>query len=88
MQPSFTILKQQNKSQSPSQKRFIESPPFTIWDDIKIIFERDPAANNWFEVLLCYPGVHALALHRVSHWFWQKQVPILPRFLSHLGRFL
>ncbi|AFZ43949.1 serine O-acetyltransferase [Halothece sp. PCC 7418] len=88
MQPSFTILKQQKKSQSPFQKRFIESPQFAIWDDIKIIFDRDPAASNWFEVLLCYPGVHALALHRVSHWLWRKRVSILPRFLSHCGRFL
>jgi serine O-acetyltransferase len=53
-----------------------------------MIFERDPAANNWLEVLLCYPGVHALAFHRIAHWLWCKQVPILPRVLSHCGRFL
>lgn len=58
----------------------------TLWTDFKIIFDRDPAANNWLEVLICYPGVHALALHRLSSWLWHKQVPLLPRLLSHLGR--
>ncbi|WP_202951229.1 serine O-acetyltransferase [Xenococcus sp. PCC 7305] len=62
--------------------------PSSLWEDFKIIFDRDPAASNWLEVLICYPGVHALALHRIGKWLWQKQVPLVPRFLSHLGRFL
>ena len=56
--------------------------------DLKIVFERDPAARNWLEVLTCYPGFHALALHRVSHWLWNVGVPLLPRLLSHVSRFL
>nr|AAC33374.1 NifP [Rippkaea orientalis PCC 8801] len=63
----------------------------TLWGNLKrdfqIIFRRDPAARNWLEVLCCYPGFHALALHRFSHWLWSHQVPFFPRFLSHLGRF-
>lgn len=88
MQPSFRIPRPRKKSQSPFPSKPVAPFRLAIWDDIKIIFERDPAAHNWLEVLLCYPGVHALALHRVAHWLWGKQVPILPRFLSHWGRFL
>jgi serine O-acetyltransferase len=56
--------------------------------DFKIVFERDPAARNWLEVLTCYPGLHALALHRLSHWLWNVGMPLVPRLLSHLSRFL
>lgn len=57
-----------------------------IQADYQIIFERDPAARHWLEVLLCYPGFHALGIHRISHLLWKKQIPLLPRVLSHLGR--
>ncbi|GAB1543335.1 serine O-acetyltransferase [Scytonema sp. NUACC21] len=56
--------------------------------DFHIIFERDPAARNWLEVLFCYPGLHALCLHRIAHWLHRHNVTFLPRFISHLGRFL
>lgn len=56
--------------------------------DFQIIFERDPAARNWLEVILCYPGFHALILHRIAHWLNHRKVPLLPRLISHLGRFL
>lgn len=56
--------------------------------DIQIIFERDPAARNALEVLCCYPGLHALALHRVAHWLYSHAIPFIPRFISHVGRFL
>ncbi|MGC9527522.1 MAG: serine O-acetyltransferase [Limnospira sp.] len=56
--------------------------------DFQIIFERDPAARNGLEVLCCYPGLHALAMHRISNWLYRHQIPVLPRFLSHIGRFL
>lgn len=56
--------------------------------DFRIIFERDPAARNWLEVLLCYPGFHALALHRISHWLHCRKVWLIPRLISHIGRFL
>jgi serine O-acetyltransferase len=54
--------------------------------DFRIIFERDPAARNVLEVLLCYPGFHALLMHRVNHWLYQRKVPFFPRFFSHLTR--
>jgi serine O-acetyltransferase len=55
--------------------------------DFRIIFERDPAARNWFEVIFCYPGFHALCLHRFAHWLHIHKVSFIPRFISHLGRF-
>ena len=56
--------------------------------DIQAVKERDPAARSTFEVLLCYPGVHALALHRVAHAIWRRGWTITARFLSHIARFL
>lgn len=55
--------------------------------DFRIIFERDPAARNWLEVLFCYPGLQALLLHRFAHWLFLMKMPFVPRFLSHLNRF-
>ena len=56
--------------------------------DFRIIFERDPAARNWLEVLLCYPGLQALLLHRVAHWLFLMRIPLIPRLLSHFNRFI
>jgi len=56
--------------------------------DLAIIKERDPAARGSLEILLCYPGLHALALHRLSHRLWRLEVPLLPRLMSQLGRWL
>jgi serine O-acetyltransferase len=55
--------------------------------DFRIIFERDPAARNWLEVIVCYPGLQALSLHRIAHWLYKIGIPFLPRFISHLARF-
>jgi serine O-acetyltransferase len=55
--------------------------------DIQVIYERDPAAGNWLEVLLCYPGLHAIWLHRLAHRMYRLGIPLMPRLLSHLGRF-
>lgn len=55
-------------------------------EDFVIIFERDPAACNWLEVLCCYPGLHAIAAHRLAHWLHNCNVGFLPRFISHLSR--
>jgi serine O-acetyltransferase len=55
-------------------------------DDFAIIFKRDPAARNWLEVLLCYPGLHALLVYRFSHALSCRKIPVLPRFLSHVAR--
>jgi len=54
--------------------------------DFQIVFERDPAARNWLEVVLCYPGFHALTLHRFSHWLYTHHLPLFPRLISHIGR--
>lgn len=59
-----------------------------IREDISCVFERDPAARNSFEVLTTYPGVHALLLHRVSHFFWRIHLKWLARLISHITRFL
>src|SRR5437879_6388717 len=56
--------------------------------DVRVVRERDPAARSTLEVLLCYPGVHALALHRVGHWLWRAGWLTLARFVSHVSRFL
>jgi len=56
--------------------------------DFRIIFERDPAARNWLEVLICYPGLQALVFHRLAHWLNVIGIPFIPRLISHLARFL
>lgn len=57
-------------------------------EDIYCVFDRDPAARNVFEIVTTYPGVHALTLHRFSHWLWRKNWFWLARFLSTIGRWL
>ena len=57
-------------------------------EDFSIVFERDPAARTHWEILTTYPGVHALLMHRFSHWLWKKDFFWLGRFFSHLGRWL
>ncbi len=56
--------------------------------DVRVVLERDPAARSTLEVLLCYPGVHALALHRVAYRLWTRGWTTTARFLSHVARFL
>ena len=55
-------------------------------EDVRCVFERDPAARSMWEVLTCYPGVHALLAHRVAHLLWSRGLKWLARFLSHLAR--
>ncbi|MDH6075806.1 serine O-acetyltransferase [Chrysosporum ovalisporum CS-1034] len=78
------------RSQNTSVLKNLFSSAFLklLWSDFKIIFERDPAARNWLEVVFCYPGLHALCLHRVAHWLHCRGVVFIPRLISHLGRFL
>jgi serine O-acetyltransferase len=57
-------------------------------EDIAVVFERDPAARTTWEVLTTYPGLHALIIHRFSHWLWNLRLRWLARFVSHIGRFL
>jgi len=55
-------------------------------EDIRCVFDRDPAARNRFEVLTTYPGIHALLIHRLSHWLWHLGLKWLARWLSGLAR--
>ena len=57
-------------------------------EDIKSVFERDPAARSTWEVITCYPGFHALVMHRIAHWFWLRGFKWLGRFASHVARWL
>ncbi|OSM02401.1 serine O-acetyltransferase [Magnetofaba australis] len=59
----------------------------TIRDDIRVIFDRDPAARSVAEIILCYPGVHAMIFYRFAHMWWGWNRKLIARFISHLGRF-
>jgi serine O-acetyltransferase len=60
----------------------------TIINDIDSVFARDPAARSRFEVILCYPGVHALILYRFSNFLWRHNLKLLGRIISYLARFI
>ncbi len=55
-------------------------------EDIKVIYENDPAAKNIFEVLLCYPGLHAILIYRMAHRIHDWGIPLIPRMLSYIAR--
>lgn len=57
-------------------------------EDIKTVFERDPAAKSTAEVLLCYPGLHAIIIHRFAHFLYKKECFLAARLLSHFSRFI
>lgn len=57
-------------------------------EDIETVFKKDPAARSIFEVLLCYPGLHAIWIHRIAHWFYKKKLYLIARIISHINRFL
>lgn len=59
-----------------------------IDEDIKAVLSRDPAARNGFEVLLCYPGIWALILHKPAHWLYRHNLKLIARLISQLVRFL
>jgi len=56
--------------------------------ELDCILERDPAARSRWDVLTCYPGLHAIYVHKLAHWFWLRRLYWLGRFTSHLGRWL
>jgi serine O-acetyltransferase len=60
----------------------------TIREQIDTIFREDPAAKSIIEIVLCYPGFHAILLHRLSHSLYRMGVPLLPRVISQIGRFI
>jgi serine O-acetyltransferase len=59
-----------------------------IREDIASFFHRDPAARNFIEVLLTYPGLHAVLSHRLCHWLWRKNLKLLARWISTVARWL
>lgn len=59
-----------------------------VRSDLRAVFERDPAATNSVEVFLTYAGFQAVLLHRLSHRLWKLRLPVLPRLVAHLSRFL
>ncbi len=59
-----------------------------IEEDINTVFAEDPAARSFTEVILCYPGLHAIWLHRIAHLFWQNDLKLIARIISHINRML
>ncbi|MGZ8202868.1 MAG: serine O-acetyltransferase [Burkholderiales bacterium] len=60
----------------------------SIKEEIAVVFDRDPAARNMWEVVTCYPGFHAALIHRLSHRLWTNGFKWFARFISHLGRWI
>jgi serine O-acetyltransferase len=59
-----------------------------VIDDLEAARDRDPAARSTLEIILAYPGLHALWMHRLAHWLWQQGMPVLPRLVSHFNRWM
>jgi serine O-acetyltransferase len=57
-------------------------------EDVRVVFERDPAARSLFEVFSCYPGLKAVWLHRIAHFFWEKKLRCIGRMISQFSRFV
>jgi len=60
----------------------------TLKEEISVVFERDPAARSVLEVILCYPGFHAIINHRIAHFCYKKRMFFLARLISHVSRFV
>lgn len=60
----------------------------TLREDIDVVFDQDPAARNYFEVILTYSGLHAVWAHRLAHWCWKKKLLFFARFISQFSRFI
>jgi len=56
--------------------------------DFQAIADRDPAAHHWLEILCCYSGLHALVIHRFTHWLHHRHIPLFPRLIAHWARFI
>jgi len=57
-----------------------------VKEDIKVIYDKDPAADNILEVILCYPGLHALIAYRLAHRIYKWHIPLIPRIISYITR--
>ena len=71
-----------------SKSKIDEESTISIREDIRCVFDRDPAARNTWEVLTCYPGLHAVMFHRLNHSLWNMKLKWLARWLSHFSRWL
>lgn len=60
----------------------------TLKEEIRVVFERDPAARSVWEVIFCYPGFHAVINHRIAHWFYRHRLFFAARMISHISRFI
>src|SRR5271170_4022413 len=60
----------------------------SVREDVAAVFESDPAARSYLEVLICYPGLHAVWGHHLSHWLWRHHMRFLARFVSQVARLL
>ena len=67
--------------------RLIKKVFSQIKEDIQTIYDKDPAAENILEVLFCYPGLHALIMHRIAHKLDYWKLPLIPRIISNISRF-
>ena len=67
--------------------RLIKKVFSQIKEDIETIYAKDPAAENLLEVLFCYPGLHALIMHRFAHKLDYWKIPLIPRIISNISRF-
>ena len=59
-----------------------------VKEDIKVIYDKDPAAGNILEVILCYPGLHALIAYRFAHRLYKWHIPLIPRVISYITRII
>ncbi len=59
-----------------------------VKEDIQVIYENDPAAKNFLEVILCYPGLHALVAYRLAHKLYKWHIPLIPRMISYFTRII
>ncbi len=57
-----------------------------VKEDIKVIYDNDPAATNLLEVILCYPGLHAIVAYRFAHRLYKWNIPLIPRIISYITR--
>lgn len=87
MQQSLDSIKPQLADQDGRKNILFGSFLEPFLSDFRIIFQRDPAARNFLEVIFFYPGFHALCLHRLAHWLHIRKFGFIPRLISHLGRF-
>ena len=78
----------QQSTRSPQHSKQRRSLRERIREDVQNVFAKDPAARSVLEVILLYPGLHAVWLHRVAHWLWTHKVVFWARFLSEINRFL